>query len=395
MSPDRPDVGTDTRLDVRAGQAGTRWGIEASPPIRSAPDPVDALAEPDRTMESIDAMLREVCDDIAFGWQQRVPEAADILPTDLPDTLLSWLLPAGGKRLRPLMCHWGWVAGAGGRPAGHDEMVRAGAALELLHLFALVHDDVMDRGGSRRGRMTPHVEAAKAHATTGGLGDSVLFGNSVAILLGDLALSEAAVLIAGSPVPLQRMWREMLRELVHGQLLDITAAAARRRDLDHARRVARLKSGAYTIQRPLLLGALAAGADDDALSALTAYGEHLGEAFALRDDLLGIWGDPGATGKPVGDDLLQSKATVLLAEARHLLPEEASQRYLGPGSQITPDDVPELQRLMVESGVRDRVEQRIEDELACALASLDGGGLQPLGVDNLTSLAHATARRVA
>ena len=172
-----------------------------------------------------------------------------------------------------------------------------------------------------------------------------------------------------------------------------TCPAARRRDIGHARRVARLKSGAYTIQRPLLLGALAAGADPSTLTALTAYGEHLGEAFALRDDMLGVWGDPAATGKPVGDDLLASKATVLLAEARRLLPPEVSERYLGASAQITPDDVPVLQQLMVEAGVREEVERRIAHELDAALAQLDEADLHPLGVEHLTALAHATAWR--
>ncbi len=355
---------------------------------------LDPRVDAERTMAGIDEMLRAVCEDISAGWFDRAPEPVDVLSDELPATLLSWLLPAGGKRLRPLMCHWGWVAAHGpSRGGGHDEMVRAGAALELLHLFALVHDDVMDRGDSRRGRPTPHVDAAKAHADQGALGDSVLFGDSVAILLGDLALSEASVLIAGAPASLQHLWREMLRELVHGQLLDVTAAAARRRDIGHARRVARLKSGAYTIQRPLLLGALAAGADPSTLTALTAYGEHLGEAFALRDDMLGVWGDPAATGKPVGDDLLASKATVLLAEARRLLPPEVSERYLGASAQITPDDVPVLQQLMVEAGVREEVERRIAHELDAALAQLDEADLHPLGVEHLTALAHATAWR--
>ncbi|WP_169735708.1 polyprenyl synthetase family protein [Intrasporangium oryzae] len=384
--PRQLEQGRDERGRDERGRA------EPGRPGQGGPD----RAEPARTMDAIDGLLREVCDDIALGWAERVPESADILPADLPETLLTWLLPASGKRLRPLMCHWGWVTAHGAVDgAGHDDMVRAAAALELLHLFALVHDDVMDRGASRRGRETVHVAAAKAHAGSGALGDSVLFGDSVAILLGDLALSEASILISGTPRPLLDMWREMLRELVHGQLLDITAAAARRRDLEHSRRVARLKSGAYTIQRPLLLGALAAGAGPETLCALAAYGDHLGEAFALRDDVLGVWGDPAATGKPVGDDLLAAKATVLLAEARRLLPPATSERYLGPASVITPDDVPELQRLMVEVGVLDEVESRITDEVARALDALDDRGLHPDGVRSLTELAHATAWRSA
>ncbi|MEO7753113.1 MAG: polyprenyl synthetase family protein [Terracoccus sp.] len=430
MSPERSAIGNDTNTGIGAGQTPRRDIHRTAPAGRHGSGPASGhdrrprgvdrrqpasdrrsaltVTDADGTMAAIDVILREVHADLAAGWADRVPGPPDILGEDLPETLLGWLLPATGKRLRPLMCHWGWVAAHGrsdglsdGQPAGdvaldpsgHDVMVRTGAALELLHLFALVHDDIMDRGHSRRGRATAHVEAAAAHESHGALGDPALFGDSVAILLGDLALSEAAVLIADAPASLRSLWREMLRELVHGQLLDVTAAAARRRDLDHARRVARLKSGAYTIQRPLLLGALAAGADDDQLAALTAYGEHLGEAFALRDDILGVWGDPATTGKPVGDDLLAAKATVLLAEARRLLPAEASERYLGPACVITPDDVPHLQRLMVEAGVRDEVEARIDRELALALARLEDAALHPLGVANLTTLAHATARR--
>lgn len=405
MSPDKPDVatrsaarpsprlhrGADTDTDARmSGPRLPELRLLESPPRGDSP------SEPDETMAEIDAILTAVCDDIALGWRGRSPEPADVLADDLPDTLLSWLLPAGGKRLRPLMCHWGWVAAHGDVDGpGRAEMVQAGAALELLHFFALVHDDVMDRGESRRGRPTAHVEAARSHAEADALGDPVLFGDSVAILLGDLALSEASVLMAGAPAPMQHLWREMLRELVHGQLLDVTAAAARRRDLDHARRVARLKSGAYTIQRPLQLGALAAGADEPVLAALTAYGEHLGEAFAMRDDMLGVWGDPAATGKPVGDDLLASKATVLLAEARRLLPPDASERYLGAHAQITPDDVPVLQALMVEAGVREEVERRIDRDLSRALEQLDDAGLHATGVANLTALAHAVAWRAS
>src|SRR6478672_7794107 len=355
--------------------------------------PVSALQSPAHTLARADELLEQVCERLEAQWRERSPEPPDVLSDDFPQLLRDWLLPTAGKRLRPVMCHWGWAAAHGPDRAGADDLVAMCAALELVHLFALVHDDVMDRSDSRRGRTTTHVEAARAHVSAGGLGDPTLFGDSIAILLGDLALNEAWDLAAGCAPALRRAWSDMLRELVQGQLLDVTGAAARRRDLERARRVARLKSGAYTVQRPLHLGALAAGADPDVLAALDVYGTHLGEAFALRDDILGVWGDPARTGKPVGDDLLSGKPTVLLAEAREALPPDVAEQHLGEQGVVTPDTVPVLQELMREAGVLDRTEQRITTEVQLACEALEGGDLEPGAVAELRSLAELIAWR--
>jgi geranylgeranyl diphosphate synthase type I len=345
-----------------------------------------------QTLAATDSLLAEVVSELADGWHARTSDPVPVLPQDLPELLLGWLLPAGGKRLRPVLCHWGWVA-ARGSSTDRDDLVATCAALELVHLFALVHDDVMDRSDARRGRVTVHVEAAKAHAGAGALGDPVLFGDSVAILFGDLALSEAWGLVGGVGGDLRRAWTWMLRELVQGQLFDVTGAAGRSRDLDRARLVARLKSGAYTVQRPLELGALAAGASAEAMAALSAFGEHLGEAFALRDDVLGVWGDPRRTGKPVGDDLLSAKPTVLLAEAAELLPADAVARYLGDAGSITPEDVHDVQRLMLDAGVLRRVEKRITVEVELACAALEAAPLDADATAELRELAAAVAWR--
>jgi geranylgeranyl diphosphate synthase, type I len=350
----------------------------------------------EETLRRTDLVLDRVCAELERQWRSRCPEAADLLRADLPEHLRGWLLPATGKRLRPVMCHWGWVsAGGASRGVGRDDTVTVCAALELVHLFALVHDDVMDRSDSRRGRVTTHVEAADEHTAAGALGDPALFGDSIAILFGDLALTESWVLTGTLEAPLQRAWADMLRELVQGQLLDVTGAAARRRDLAQARRVARLKSGAYTVQRPLLLGALAARADAAAMAALEAFGGHVGEAFALRDDILGIWGDPERTGKPVGDDLLRGKATVLLAEARRLLPEDVAERYLGHRAVITDADIGVLQQLMRDAGVLEQAERRITHEVDLALTALEHVDLDATGVAALRSLARSIAWRDA
>ena len=361
-----------------------------------------SLDESSSTLAHVDALLAVVCDGLESGWLDRTSEPPDVLADDLPAMLRSRLLPGAGKRLRPVMCHWGWVAASGVErhtgpdgDGGHAELVASAAALELVHLFALVHDDVMDRSEERRGLPAAHVEAREAHGKAGALGDADLFGDSVAVLLGDLALSEAGHLIASTSPRARELWREILRELVHGQLLDISGAAARRRDVEFGRRVARLKSGAYTIQRPLLLGAAAARADLQATAALSAYGQHLGEAFALRDDLLGVWGDPLVTGKPAGDDLLSGKATVLLALGRQRLPADESERLLGPQASLAPRDVPRLQELLVDCGVRDEVERRIADEGRAAVAALRSAPLDLRGLDELTAMVDVVSWRAA
>ena len=195
-------------------------------------------------------------------------------------------------------------------------MVQAGAALELLHIFALIHDDVMDESASRRGQPSVHTLAAQLHLHSAARGNARRFGESIAVLVGDLAHAEADHLVTELPRPMRRIWRLLVIELVQGQSRDITGTAAGRRDLAHARQVARMKSGAYTVQRPLQLGRRGgrrrrAGGRPR----ITRYGREVGEAFALRDDLLGVWGDPRLTGKPAGDDLLSGKPTVILSLA--------------------------------------------------------------------------------
>ncbi len=355
----------------------------------------------DATMHEVDAVLCEVLLDLGQLWSRTTDLAGpvDVLgEEDLPHQLQQ-LVFAGGKRIRPAMCHWGWVSAGGhrrSRSTGGDSgsVVTIAAALELLHVFALVHDDVMDESESRRGLPTVHVRSGRLHQLANAAGDGRRFGDSMAMLVGDLAHAEADHLVAGLERPLRDLWRLLVVELVSGQRRDITGSAAGRRDLPHAREVARMKSGGYTVQRPLQLGAVAAGADPDVLEALTTYGRHLGEAFALRDDILGVWGDPARTGKPAGDDLVAGKPTVIIALADHRL--TGSDRVLLDliGSpRLSVEHVTVLQQTIAASGVLDEVESMIKTELEAALTALDGDLLDPAGVAGLTELARQIAWR--
>ena len=205
------------------------------------------------------------------------------------------LVLAGGKRLRPAFCHWGFV-GAGGDPAD-ERVVDAGAALELLHAFALFHDDVMDGSSSRRGAPTTHTVYAEDHSTRGLVGESRRFGEGVAILVGDLAFVYADLLLHGAPDAAWRVWNELRVELNFGQYLDMVGSANSERRRDKAERICRYKSGKYTIERPLHLGAVLAAPDREAelLPHLSAYGLPLGDAFQMRDDVLGAFGETAVT----------------------------------------------------------------------------------------------------
>ncbi|MDX2382237.1 MAG: polyprenyl synthetase family protein [Acidimicrobiia bacterium] len=282
------------------------------------------------------------------------------------------LVMSGGKRLRPAFCTWGYVA------AGGDEtdqlVVDAGGALELMHAFALFHDDVMDDAATRRGEPTTHALAAAEHAASGWSGESRRFGDGVAILVGDLTFVYADQLLADAPRTAWRIWNELRIELNIGQYLDIIGSVQRTRDLTTAERICRYKSGKYTIERPLHLGAVLAAPEraDDLLPALSAYGLPLGDAFQMRDDVMGAFGDTTLTGKPVGGDLIEGKPTPLLARAvaaASATELEVLDLVGRPG--IDDEQVAAIQQVIVDTGALDDLERTIAELTDEAVRALD------------------------
>ena len=280
-------------------------------------------------------------------------------------------------------------------------MARVAAALEMLHVFALIHDDVMDESYIRRGRPTVHARAAREHAERGGLGASARFGESIAILLGDLAHTLADQLASQLPRRFHLPWWSLSVELMAGQAADLSGSASAVKDVARSTRIADLKSGSYTVVRPLQLGALAAGhGDGEVVRLLTAYGVATGRAFALRDDLLGVWGDPQATGKPAGDDLVNRKPTPLWAAAEATLRGSDREALDRVGtSAARPDDTAVVAAAMERAGIRADAEQDIARSVERARAALEegraAGVLTALGVDGLTRCADEIAWRVA
>lgn len=272
------------------------------------------------------------------------------------------LLLAGGKRLRPVFCFWAFV-GVGGDP-DDPRVVDAGAALELLHTFAVIHDDVMDDGALRHGEETIHSQFARLHAEAGWRGEHRRFGEGVAILVGDLAFVYSDILLRAAPPEAWEVFDQLRLEVNVGQYLDLLGTARARATPALARRICRYKSAKYTIERPLHLGVAlcAPGRLRQLAPAFSEYGLPLGEAFQLRDDILGTFGDPEVTGKAVGEDLREGKPTLLFAlaqeRARGAAAELLAQRF--GAADLSEDEVAAIQAVFEDTGARLEVEATID-----------------------------------
>lgn len=293
---------------------------------------------------------------------------------------LAAFVDRGGKRLRPVLLLVGHELAGGDA----EDVVGAAVAVELLHTCALLHDDVIDAAEARRGHPATHVAFAARHRGAGDAGDAQRYGEAIAILLGDLAFVHADEALLGCTVSSDRLlaglaaFVQLREEVMAGQVLDVHAAASRATDVELALRVATLKSGRYSVTRPLQLGAVLAGADAGLLAGLEGVGEPLGRAFQLRDDLLGVFGDQAATGKSASGDLAEGKRTLLVAEAwarmgaddRALLADR-----LG-APDLTAAQAGRLRDRIAASGARGAVEERIHAEVVAArqaLPELPGG----------------------
>jgi len=310
-----------------------------------------------------------------------------------PLAALDDFVSSGGKRLRPLFCTWGYVAAGGA--ADDPQVVDAGAAFELLHAFALVHDDVMDGSRTRRRGPTVHTRFEQDHDERGWNGESRRFGEGVAILVGDLAQVYAERLMVGAPPEAVAVWHELQVEINVGQYLDVIGTAQGGVPLDDARRIARYKSGKYTIERPLHVGAALTGRFDELRGPLSAYGDPLGEAFQLRDDLLGAFGDPDVTGKPVGDDLREGKPTPLLAVGRERAVDERDRVLLDRVGAVVldSDEVRAVQEVLVRVGAVAAVDAVIADLHATAVRAAETGPFAAEVIDGLVALADEVVGR--
>lgn len=340
---------------------------------REAPS---ALAVRDRMLAQVEGRIAALLGDERRRWSMVDQRGA------VPVDTIAALVGEGGKRLRPAFCLSGYLA-AGGDPAG-EVVVDAAAALEFLHTFALLHDDVLDDSSMRRGAPTAHVVHAEEHHAKGWRGESRRFGEGIANLAGDLAHIYADRLAGALPAGGRELWSELKTEVIVGQYFDVAVAAEFLPDPALSRWIADCKSGRYTIHRPLLLGASIAGRDD-LDDAFGRYGHALGEAFQLRDDLIDAFGDSDLSGKPAGLDFEDNKMTLLLALA--------IERDAGIADLLTGDPAP-LRKALEEMGVRTEVESRIDQLVEEARQAAGEAPVEPVWRTELAEMAIRTAYRV-
>lgn len=354
-------------------------------------DGVDLRARVQRALDDHLAHQRDALAELGEPMGPLVDAIADLL--------------SGGKRLRAAFLYWGWRALGG--PDG-EAVVRAASSMEIFQAAALLHDDVMDNSDLRRGRPTAHRAFAATHREQGWNGDSERFGHAAAILAGDLCLNWTDEAFSTSGLPAESLQRarpefdRMRTQLMGGQFLDVLEGARGWGDLDHAQRIAacrtviRYKSARYSVQQPLLVGALAAGATPATLTALARYGDRLGEAFQLRDDVLGVFGDPEETGKPAGDDLREGKHTVLVAHAlEHADPSGAELVVASLGDPDLDDEtVAACRQVLLDSSAVARTEQMIAEGAREALDALaQAGELTEEGREALVQLVAICTNR--
>jgi geranylgeranyl diphosphate synthase type I len=335
--------------------------------------------------------------DAFLAYQRTVLLEIDPALDEVADTIADFVM-GGGKRLRPAFAYWGY-RGAGGSDS--DQVAWAVAALEFVQASALIHDDLMDASETRRGEPAVHRRYAGWHSSRDWAGDPEAFGAGAAILLGDLCLAWSDEMLRDAGLPPAALVRArpvfdlMRTEVIAGQYLDLHAQVSRDTSLRRASTVARYKSAKYTVERPLLLGAAIADAPADLTRAYSAYGLPVGEAFQLRDDVLGVFGDPVTTGKPAGDDLREGKRTYLVAAAfESASPDAAGILRAGLGKpDLDESGVERLRQVIVSTGALARTERRIAELTEAGLAALAAAPLADGAAGMLADLAVAATRR--
>ncbi len=347
--------------------------------------------------------LRSRVQDVLDSWlscQRTLLEEVD--PACLPIATAVQELISGGKRLRAGFCYWGW-RGAGGQD--EEVAVQAAASLELFQAAALLHDDVIDDSDIRRGLPAAHRRFEALHRDEGWQGDPRRFGLAAAVLAGDLCLSWSAGLLsqAATGLPTGRreagraVYEQMTTQLMGGQYLDVLTQARPLGDdaLERARRVIRFKTVRYTVEHPLHLGARLAGADAGLLDAYSAYAGTVGEAFQLRDDVLGVFGDPAMTGKPSGDDLREGKRTVLLALAHRAATgkQRTTLDALVGDPGLDREGVDAVREVLVSTGALAEVEQMIARLAEQGRAALVDAPVTQPARDVLRDLVDVATRR--
>ncbi|GGS93828.1 polyprenyl synthetase family protein [Streptomyces chromofuscus] len=399
---------TDRRAETADPAPHRSPGAPDLPHLQAPPDPAGAesLAVDGLRVDAVDRDVRAAVDRVlGHALADNLTRAATADPLFARDVArrVAHFTLDGGRRFRSRIVWWTMRACGGRDDAAARAALRVGAALELIQTCALAHDDVMDGARVRRGRPALHVSVAAQYRGAAPDGRAERLGEATAILAGDLALAWADDLIADTEVPersarrVRELWRDMRTEMVAGQYLDVQGQATRSHDVPRALRAATLKSALYSVERPMALGAALAGADAATTTALSSAGRCVGLAFQLRDDLEDVFADPGRTGKPAGGDLRNGKPTYVFTVARAWAEAAGDVEALAVldgthGRADLPESgLASLRRVLVSTGARDAVEEKIDRLVGCGVRHLRDARLDGAGAAELERLLLAVA----
>lgn len=343
---------------------------------------------------------RQIDFSIELFLKERRKEFAEISKeaTELVNEIERFML-AGGKRARPAFLYSGYIASGG---KAHDAVVFASMCVEFLHTFALIHDDIIDRSDTRRGRETSHKAFEGLYKAKKLRGDGSQFSLSAAVLTGDLAAAFAENVLTNSPFPQERIKRarwffdQMKAQVIAGEYLDVLGGYKKRLSEEEVLNVLEYKTAKYTVERPLQIGAMLAGAEVEILEAFTAYGIPLGQAFQLQDDILGTFGDPTELGKPVNSDIREGKKTVLIAKAyewAESYQKKILDEVLG-NQESSKSEIDKVREIIYKVGAYDYAVRLSHKLIEQAKDALNSAKLEEEGKDYLLAAADYLLSRV-
>lgn len=308
---------------------------------------------------------------------------------------------SGGKRLRPACMFYGYLAGGG---TEEEKLLETAVAIELMHTFLLIHDDIIDRDGLRHGEQTLHRRYAEIGQKAFPERDCEHFGNSVALIVGDFLFALGNDIIFRAPFPKELIFdalsrlQSIISYTVIGQARDIYMEYSREATEGEILKMYRNKTARYTMEGPIRMGLALAGAPEELALRFDRYALPLGIAFQIQDDILGIFGSEAKLGKPVGSDIQEGKLTLLVAYALEQGNAEEQQelrQILELGDRMSLSDVERFREIIRSAGSLHRAQElsrRYIEEGKQALQSIRPD-IAPAAFDFFEAIADYMAER--
>ena len=303
-----------------------------------------------------------------------------------------------GKRIRPILFYFGYIL-AGGK--NKTEALKTSIAIELAHSYLLIHDDIIDQDDIRRGDLSMHYKYEKEHKSRVKNSNLKHFGISMGIIVGDLASTFGYEILINSDFSLDLKIKAIsklnyiIANTIAGEALDVILAEYPNVKIDRVFEMQKYKTAKYTIEGPLHLGAILAGADEKFLESLSKFAVPVGIAFQIQDDIIGIFGDEKKIGKPVGSDIKEGKKTFLISKAMEKADDDQKNilnSALG-NENISIEDVDKVRNIIIKTGSLEFSKAKAQELINDAKKSLNDSDISEENKKFLCDLADFIAGR--